>query len=247
MGLSDSPIKLKIGNGNSFAHKTATLNIDRNWKGGDKAELLGAIAHELNHFFQDKELIVNHVKNERPHIEMDRDLEVWILDQNEFFENHDSYHGKKADNYLENLRNYIQPEQNFSAYKNQFVEVECMRRGDIVRDEFKNLIRNPIENQRISNSAEKFDLDKNALFALEKQNLHLDDLELKALSEIMKIIKNQKNRDSFPQCQNIYNAYKNDPVDIYGIIADHLKEPRFANASIEQFKYWFVKEYRIVE
>src|SRR5574344_2089370 len=48
MGLSEAPIKLKINDdSNSFDQETATVNINRKWKDGDKAELIGAIAHEI--------------------------------------------------------------------------------------------------------------------------------------------------------------------------------------------------------
>lgn len=60
MGIVDSPIKLKITNDvNEYDLVTNTVSINRNWADGDKAELFGAMAHELNHFLQWKEVIRN--------------------------------------------------------------------------------------------------------------------------------------------------------------------------------------------
>ena len=42
-----------------------TVSINKNWANGDKAELFGAIAHELDHFLQWKAVIRN-VDEEHP-------------------------------------------------------------------------------------------------------------------------------------------------------------------------------------
>ena len=144
IGLDDAPIKLNINNNlNNFDQEAATLNLNRNWKGGDKAELMGAIAHEFDHFLQNKEMYVNHLLEGRQRVDIDGHLESWLIDNIEkYIDNHNEFYINKADSYLESFKNYIQPETNRSAYQDQPVEAEAHRRGDIVRDEYKSLVTN---------------------------------------------------------------------------------------------------------
>lgn len=201
MGLEEAPVNLKITNNNySLADpETALVHIGRNWQGGDKAEILGAIAHELNHMFQYKEMHINSIL-EGQNLKLAPEFKKWIEDQPEFIDGHNQYYYDKAYIYKENFRNYIEPEQNLKAYRQQPVELESHKRGDIVRDEFKKVI----------------------------SDYNLDSLEQAALERIQK------------SYNNIDYITK---MELLNTTVDHLKEPRFKNASIEEFVNWFLSEY----
>lgn len=141
MGLEEAPVNLKITNKSySLADpETALVHIGRNWQGGDKAEILGAIAHELNHMFQYKEMHINSII-ENQNLKLSPKFKEWIEEQPEFIDGHNQYYYDKAYVYKENFINYIEPEQNLKAYREQPVEAESHRRGDIVKDEFKNVV-----------------------------------------------------------------------------------------------------------
>lgn len=145
MGLEDAPIKLEIGDWSSSeaSASEAIVRIGRNWKNGNKSELLGAVAHELNHMFQYKEMHIN-TFIDGDNYDIHPKLKEWIENQAEFFENNNQYYYDKGHVYSENFANYIEPDQDMVRYKNQPVEVESHRRGDLVRDEFKNLISSSV-------------------------------------------------------------------------------------------------------
>lgn len=161
MGVKDAPIKLKVENEQlSMADpETATVHIGRNWQGGDKPELLGAVAHELNHMLQYKEMHINSIM-EGVDYNISPEFKSWIEKQPGFFEGHNQYYYDKANIYTENFKHYIEPEQNLSAYKKQPVEAESHRRGDIVRDEFKDVTSNykldPLEEHAINMILERY-------------------------------------------------------------------------------------------
>lgn len=143
MGLDDAPIKLEITNhaDSEASPAEAIVRIARNFKGGDKAELLGAIAHELNHMFQYKEMYINSVANDKNY-NFAPEFKNWVNKQDEYFANHNQLYYDKGEVYANNFENnYIEPYQSLHAYRNQPVEKESFRRGDIVRDEFNNLIK----------------------------------------------------------------------------------------------------------
>lgn len=186
MGLTGAPIKIEItDNINEFSMDDATLRISRNWAGlekghqpskGDKAEILGAIAHELNHYLQNKEIYLNTMLREEDfkyNLNMSdkcKELLLWGLGLDENVNNKFPYpleqpdnYFNKANDYLENFMNYIEPykmeeingkmeyaknaeghfiidEKSYEKYLKQLVEAESLKRGDIVRDEYKKLI-----------------------------------------------------------------------------------------------------------
>lgn len=143
MGLEDAPIGLEIGNWASSEVDVAdaVIRIGRNWKNGDKAELLGAIAHELDHMFQYKEMYLNSLLDDINY-NIKPELKRWIENQDEFLNNHNQYYYDKGHVYSENFASYIEPHEDYVRYRNQPVEAEAHRRGDLVRDEFKNLLSN---------------------------------------------------------------------------------------------------------
>ena len=201
MGLEEAPVDLKITNNNySFADaENAVVTVGRNWKNGDKAELLGVIAHELNHMLQYKEMYINSIL-EGKNLKISREFTDWIDNQPEFFEGHNQYYYDKANVYQNSFNNYIEPDVNYARYRRQPVEAESHRRGDIVRDEFKNVI----------------------------SNYKLDPLEETALQKIMQ------------SYNGIDNATR---TELVNVAVEHLKEPRFKNASVETFVNWFLSEY----
>lgn len=142
MGLEDAPIGLEIGNWSASEADVAdaVIRIGRNWKNGDKAELLGAVAHELNHMFQYKEMQVNSLLFDDINYKIKPELKEWIKNNSEYWSNHNKYYYNKGNVYRENFANYVEPNENYARYIKQPVEAESHRRGDLVRDEFKNLI-----------------------------------------------------------------------------------------------------------
>lgn len=141
MGLEDAPIGLEIGNWSASEADAAAavIRIGRNWKNGDKAELLGAVAHELDHMFQYKEMYINSMLDDINY-NIKPEFKRWIENQDEFLNNHNQFYYDKGHVYSENFANYIEPNENYALYIKQPVEAEAHRRGDLVRDEFKNLI-----------------------------------------------------------------------------------------------------------
>lgn len=190
MGLEDAPIKLKIiGSGSNYSSvgdklgESAEIAINRNWQNGNKAELFGAICHELNHQFQYKEIYINSIATDfDKNLNMSKNLRNWINKQDEFFDNHNQYYDYKAKIYSDNFINhYIEPDVNFVAYRQQPVEAESMRRGELVRDAY---------NQVIQNSS---------------ANIKLDPLERQAAQQIINNIKRKYPNATIEALQEVAN------------------------------------------
>lgn len=190
MGLEDAPIKLKIiGSGSNYSSvgdklgESAKIAINRNWQNGNKAELFGAICHELNHQFQYKEIYINSIATDfDKNLNMSKNLRNWINKQDEFFDNHNQYYDDKAKIYSDNFINhYIEPDVNFVAYRQQPVEAESMRRGELVRDAY---------NQVIQNSS---------------ANIKLDPLERQATQQIINNIKRKYPNATIENLQEVAN------------------------------------------
>lgn len=190
MGLEDAPIKLKIiGSGSNYSSvgdklgESAEIAINRNWQNGNKAELFGAICHELNHQFQYKEIYINSIATDfDKNLNMSKNLRNWINKQDEFFDNHNQYYDNKAKIYSDNFINhYIEPDVNFVAYRQQPVEAESMRRGELVRDAY---------NQVIQNSS---------------ANIKLDPLERQAAQQIINNIKRKYPNATIEALQEVAN------------------------------------------
>ena len=167
MGLEDSDIKLEITDKNNYYdHETNTVYISRNWAGkekghvkgkGDKAEIFGGMAHELNHYLQWKEIVLN-FDSENPNWNniisylqqfegAQKNIEYLIekypdnTELKEFFE--------KAKSYQDNWLNYtdafdesgkLKTGAEYDKYRNQTVEAESFRRGDIVAEEYRKAV-----------------------------------------------------------------------------------------------------------
>lgn len=190
MGLEDAPIKLKIiGSGSNYSSvgdklaESAEIAINRNWQNGNKAELFGAICHELNHQFQYKEIYINSIATDfDKNLNMSKNLRNWINKQDEFFDNHNQYYDDKAKIYSDNfLNHYIEPDVNFAAYRQQPVEAESMKRGELVRDAY---------NQVIQNSS---------------ANIKLDPLERQAAQQIINNIKRKYPNATIENLQEVAN------------------------------------------
>lgn len=190
MGLEEAPIKLKIiGSGSNYSSvgdklgESAEIAINRNWQNGNKAELFGAICHELNHQFQYKEIYINSIATDfDKNLNMSKNLRNWINKQDEFFDNHNQYYDDKAKIYSDNFINhYIEPDVNFVAYRQQPVEAESMRRGELVRDAY---------NQVIQNSS---------------ANIKLDPLEKQAAQQIINNIKRKYPNATIEALQEVAN------------------------------------------
>lgn len=187
MGLEDAPIKLKIiGSGSNYSSvgdnmgKSAGIAINRNWQNGNKAELFAAICHELNHQFQYKEMYINSTLNDK-HLNMSKNLTDWIDKHIEFLDGHENYYNK-AEIYSDNFINhYMEPDVNFDAYRQQPVEAESMRRGELVRDAY---------NQVIQNSS---------------ANIKLDPLERQAAQQIINNIKRKYPNATIEALQEVAN------------------------------------------
>lgn len=190
MGLEEAPIKLKIiGSGSNYSSvgdklgESAEIAINRNWQNGNKAELFGAICHELNHQFQYKEIYINSIATDfDKNLNMSKNLRNWINKQDEFFDNHNQYYDDKAKIYSDNFINhYIEPDVNFDAYRQQPVEAESMRRGELVCDAY---------NQVIQNSS---------------ANIKLDPLERQATQQIINNIKRKYPNATIENLQEVAN------------------------------------------
>ena len=187
MGLEEAPIKLKIiGSGSNYSSvgdklgKSAEIAINRNWQNGNKAELFGAICHELNHQFQYKEMYINSTLNDK-HLNMSKNLTDWIDKHVEFLDGHENYYNK-AEIYSDNfLNNYIEPDVNFIAYKKQPVEAESMRRGELVRDAYNQVIQD------------------------NHTNIKLDPLEKQAAQQIINNIKRKYPNATIEALQEVAN------------------------------------------
>lgn len=190
MGLEDAPIKLKIiGSGSNYSSvgdklgESAEIAINRNWQNGNKAELFGAICHELNHQFQYKEIYINSIATDfDKNLNMSKNLRNWINKQDEFFDNHNQYYDDKAKIYSDNFINhYIEPDVNFVAYRQQPVEAESMRRGELVRDAYNQVIQD------------------------NHTNIKLDPLEQKAAQQIINNIKRKYPNATIDALQEVAN------------------------------------------
>lgn len=159
MGLADSPIKFEITNGdNQYDLETNTVSINPNWANGDKAELFGAIAHELDHFLQWKAVMRNVDENHPMYKAVYDQLTLtkvgydnlsYILFKNEAPAT--ELLKKQAKEYADNWQNYIEPadpktgkvdvtSEQYKRYKEQPVEAEAMRRGEIVVEEYRRAV-----------------------------------------------------------------------------------------------------------
>lgn len=190
MGLEDAPIKLKIiGSGSNYSSvgdklgESAEIAINRNWQNGNKAELFGAICHELNHQFQYKEIYINSIATDfDKNLNMSKNLRNWINKQDEFFDNHNQYYDDKAKIYSDNFINhYIEPDVNFVAYRQQPVEAESMRRGELVRDAYNQVIQD------------------------NHTNIKLDPLERQATQQIINNIKRKYPNATIEALQEVAN------------------------------------------
>lgn len=187
MGLEEAPIKLKIiGSGSNYSSvgdelgESAEIAINRNWQNGNKAELFGAICHELNHQFQYKEMYINSTLNDK-HLNMSKNLTDWIDKHVEFLDGHENYYNK-AEIYSDNfLYHYVEPDVNYAAYRQQPVENESSRRGELVRDTY---------NQVIQNSS---------------ANIKLDPLERQAAQQIIENIKRKYPNATIENLQEVAN------------------------------------------
>lgn len=187
MGLEEAPIKLKIiGSGSNYSSvgnklgESAEIAINRNWQNGNKAELFGAICHELNHQFQYKEMYINSTLNDK-HLNMSKNLTDWIDKHVEFLDGHENYYNK-AEIYSDNfLYHYVEPDVNYAAYRQQPVENESFRRGELVRDTY---------NQVIQNST---------------ANIKLDPLERQAAQQIIENIKRKYPNATIENLQEVAN------------------------------------------
>lgn len=187
MGLEEAPIKLKIiSSGSNYSSvgdnlgKSAEIAINRNWQNGNKAELFGAICHELNHQFQYKEMYLNSTLNDK-HLNMSKNLTDWIDKHVEFLDGHENYYNK-AEIYSDNfLYHYVEPDVNYAAYRQQPVENESFRRGELVRDTY---------NQVIQNST---------------ANIKLDPLERQAAQQIIENIKRKYPNATIENLQEVAN------------------------------------------
>ena len=82
---------------------------------------------------------------------MSKNLRNWINKQDEFFDNHNQYYDDKAKIYSDNfLKHYIEPEVNYAAYRQQPVENESFRRGELVRDAYNQVIKNGSMNIKLA-------------------------------------------------------------------------------------------------
>lgn len=187
MGLEDAPIKLKIiGSGSNYSSvgdnmgKSAGIAINRNWQNRNKAELFAAICHELNHQFQYKEMYINSTLNDK-HLNMSKNLTDWIDKHIEFLDGHENYYDK-AEIYSDNFINhYIEPDVNFDAYRQQPVEAESMRRGELVRDAYNQVIQD------------------------NHTNIKLDPLERQATQQIINNIKRKYPNATIEALQEVAN------------------------------------------
>lgn len=187
MGLEEAPIKLKIiASGSNYSSvgdnmgKSAEIAINRNWQNGNKAELFAAICHELNHQFQYKEMYLNSIMNDK-NLNMSKNLTDWINNQEEFFIGHRNYYNK-AKIYSDNFINhYIEPDVNYNAYRQQPVEAESFRRGELVRDAYNQAIQ--------ANHA----------------NIKLDPLERQAAQQIIENIKRKYPNATIEALQEVAN------------------------------------------
>lgn len=190
MGLEEAPIKLKIiDSGSNYSSvgdklgESAEIAINRNWQNGNKAELFGAICHELNHQFQYKEIYINSIATDfDKNLNMSKNLRNWINKQDEFFDNHNQYYDDKAKIYSDNFINhYIEPDVNFVAYRQQPVEAESMRRGELVRDAYNQVIQD------------------------NHTNIKLDPLEKQAAQQIINNIKRKYPNATIEALQEVAN------------------------------------------
>ena len=190
MGLEGAPIKLKIiSSGANYSSvgnelgESAKIAINRNWQNGNKAELFGAICHELNHQFQYKEIYINSIATDfDKNLNMSKNLRNWINKQDEFFDNHNQYYDDKAKIYSDNFINhYIEPDVNFVAYRQQPVEAESMRRGELVRDAYNQVIQD------------------------NHTNIKLDPLEKQAAQQIINNIKRKYPNATIEALQEVAN------------------------------------------
>ena len=180
MGLADSPIKFEITNGdNQYDLETNTVSINPNWANGDKAELFGAIAHELDHFLQWKAVMRNVDENHPMYKAVYDQLTLtkvgydnlsYILFKNEAPAT--ELLKKQAKEYADNWQNYIEPadpktgkvditSEQYKRYKEQPVEAEAMRRGEIVVEEYRRAISG--NNSPSGTIADKSELYQRAL------------------------------------------------------------------------------------
>ena len=172
MGLEDSSIKLQIiDEDNYYDHETNTVFISRNWAGkekghvkgkGDKAEIFGGIAHELNHYLQWKEIVLN-LDSENPNWNnlivylqkfegANKNIEYIMKKYPDNTELKEAFEKAKA--YQDNWLNYVDAfDKNgklktgteYDKYRNQPVEVESFNRGDIVVDEYRKTVSKEIK------------------------------------------------------------------------------------------------------
>lgn len=236
MGLADSSIKFVINNDNYYDLESNTVFIKRNWKNGDKSELFGAIAHELDHFLQWKEVIRNLVDENHPmynsvieklsSTKVGTDNLLYVLNKYEEFPVTEASK-KQAKAYADSWQNYIEPadpktgkidvtSERYRKYKEQPVEAEAMRRGNIVVEEYRRAL-----------AKNKITLKKQIT---EKRKL--DTIEQLAINEIVRRIKSRYPNISSDDIQLIID----DAINL-------LDEPKYSHMHYMDFVDEVVKMY----
>ena len=221
MGIVDSQIKLKITNdGNEYDLVTNTVSINRNWADGDKAELFGAMAHELNHFLQWKEVIRNldedspmysAVIEQLSSTEVGTDNLLYILNKYEDVPV-TQISREQAKTYAESWSHYLEPNEankpvdilseQYRKYKAQPVEAESFRRGEIVVEEYrKALAKNKITLKKQITEKRKLDtIEQLAINEIETRiksiypNISSDDMQL-IIDDAIKLLDEPKYSD----------------------------------------------------
>lgn len=221
MGIADSQIKLKITNdGNEYDLVTNTVSINRNWADGDKAELFGAMAHELNHFLQWKEVIRNldedssmysAVIEQLSSTEVGTDNLLYILNKYEDVPV-TQISREQAKTYAESWSHYLEPNEankpvdilseQYRKYKAQPVEAESFRRGEIVVEEYrKALAKNKITLKKQITEKRKLDtIEQIAINEIETRiknlypNISSDDMQL-IIDDAIKLLDEPKYSD----------------------------------------------------
>lgn len=214
MGLDDSGIKLQITDkDNYYDHETNTVFISRNWAGkekghvkgkGDKAEIFGGIAHELNHYLQWKEIVLN-LDSENPNWNnlivylqkfegANKNIEYIMKKYPDNTELKEAFEKAKA--YQDNWLNYVDAfDKNgklktgteYDKYRNQPVEVESFNRGDMVVDEYRKTVTKEIKPKLSERQQKLYD---------------------KYHADVKKVISNSLSGDNLERANKVYDILK---------------------------------------
>lgn len=167
-------ITLKItDDDNHYNVKENTVYISRNrtwvetehvqWK-WDKAEIFWGLVHELNHYLQRKEFILNFDQDSKyrawvinylqKYPQANENIKYIIANYPDNIELQEAF--EKAKKYWENLEHYIDSHYKnwklkkgkaYDKYKNQLVEEESFRRWDLVVEEYRRIINQESKNE----------------------------------------------------------------------------------------------------